>query len=118
MTVDYRSLFVRVQRGVPNHLTPTHILGAPRIASTGSYDTPSYLVFGHQAAVTPPQHVANETEMPAKASERRRFRIRSSISRNQPTVSNNGPHMYTDDLKASLSLPVASTPPGWTTLIF
>ena len=34
-----RSLIVRVQRGVPNHLTPAHTLGPPRIASTGSYDT-------------------------------------------------------------------------------
>ena len=34
-----RSLIVRVQRGVPNHLTTTHPLGPPRIASTGSYDT-------------------------------------------------------------------------------
>ena len=31
MTVDYRSLFVRVQLGVPNYLTPDHTLGAPRI---------------------------------------------------------------------------------------
>ena len=42
MTVDYRSLFVRMQRGVPNHLTPTHILGPPRITSTGSLDTSSF----------------------------------------------------------------------------
>ena len=39
MTVDYRSLFVRVQRRMPNHLTPTHTLGPPCIGSTGSYDT-------------------------------------------------------------------------------
>ena len=39
---SYLSLFVRVQRGVPNHLTPTHTLGPPRIASAGSYDTSSY----------------------------------------------------------------------------
>ena len=67
MTVDYRSLFVTVQRGVPNHLTPTHTLGHLRIASTGSYDTSSHLVSGHQAAVTPPQHIAHETKMLAKA---------------------------------------------------
>jgi len=42
MTVDYRSLFVRVRRRVPNHLTPPHALGPPRIASTGRYDTSSY----------------------------------------------------------------------------
>ena len=39
LTVDYRSLFVTVQRGAPNHLTLTHTLGPSRIASTGSYDT-------------------------------------------------------------------------------
>ena len=42
MTVDYLSLYVRVQRRVLNHLTPAHTLGPPRIASTGSYDTSSY----------------------------------------------------------------------------
>ena len=69
MTVDYRSLFFRAQRGVPSHLTPTYTLGPPRIASAGSYETSSYVVSGHQAAVTPPQHIANETKMLAKASE-------------------------------------------------
>ena len=39
MTVDYRSLIVRVQRGVRNHFTPTHSLGPQRKASTGGYDT-------------------------------------------------------------------------------
>ena len=42
MTVDYRSLFVRVQRGVPNHMTPIHTVDPRRIASTGSHDTSSY----------------------------------------------------------------------------
>ena len=47
MTVDYSSLFVGEQQGVPNHLTPTHIIGRLRIASTGNYDTSSYLLSGH-----------------------------------------------------------------------
>ena len=51
MTVDYRSLFVRAQREVPSHLTPTHTLGPPHIGSSGGYDT-SFVVSGHRAAVT------------------------------------------------------------------
>ena len=68
--LEHRSLLVRVQRGVPNHLAPIHTLGPLRIASTGSYDTNRIVVSGHQATATPPQHVGNETKMLAKASER------------------------------------------------
>ena len=69
MTFDYRSLFVKSAGGVPNHLTPSHTLGPPRTASTGSYDTSSYFVAGPQVAATPPEHIANETKKLAKASE-------------------------------------------------
>ena len=97
MTVDYRSLFVRVQRGVPNHLTSTHTLDPPRIASTGSYGTSSYRsIRSPGRRNTPPKHIANETKMSAKAPERLWFRIHSSIPRNRPTVSANGSSI--DDL--------------------
>ena len=69
MAVDYRSLFVRVQRGVPNHLTLTHTLRPPRLSITGTTHH-RISVYGHQAAATPPQHIAHETKMLAKAPER------------------------------------------------
>ena len=68
MTVDYRSLYVRAQRGVPNHLIPTHTLGPPGIASTRH--TIVLYISGHQAAVTSPEHIAHDTKMLAKAPER------------------------------------------------
>ena len=75
MTVDYRSLFVRVQRGAPNHLTPTHTLCPPRQVAT-THDR--IVVFGHQAAVTcaPGHHDQRRSE----AGKRYR-RICTSVNR-------------------------------------
>ena len=90
MTVDYRSLFVRVQWGVPNHLTPIHTLGPPRIASTGSYDSSSYCsIRSPGRRNTPPAcRPRDENASPGV----RAWVIPDTLlhSRNRPTVSANG----------------------------
>ena len=120
MTVDYRSLLVRVHRGVPNHLTPTHTLGLARIASTGSYDT-CIVISGYQAAVKPPQHIAHETKMLARRPSVCDSGYAPPFPETNPTFQRTVP-MYTRTILKrpfpSMLQAFVSTSPGWATLIF
>lgn len=56
---------------VPNHLTPTYASSPPRIAgTTGRYDASQYVPYPSTCGRNTLQHIANETKILAKASER------------------------------------------------
>lgn len=94
-------------------MIPTHTLSPPRIASSGSYVTSLYFPYPSTSSRNTPPAYRQSRRMLVKASELLCLWIHSSVPRNRPTVSANGPRR--DDLETSLSFPAADPcvhPPG------